>query len=151
MDSNKFSKKHEINVFGLYGFGDKVFKYGGSYRFRLSNAPREMFRIAYKKKIEQLGLSSRLGDIGNSFTTLFSAGPLDKLTMVNQGTFSFEKDYRFNMRTFNAIEWKNFTPLGQSDYSRVNNNGDTVKIQNVTSFEIRNQIMYTKEEKFISL
>jgi hypothetical protein len=148
--SNKFSKKHEINAFGLYGFGDEVFKYGGSDRFKLNSAPREMFRIAYKKKIEQLGLSSRLGDIGNSFTTLFSAGPLDKLTMVNQASFSFEKDYRFNMRTFNAIEWKNFTPLGSSDYSRIDENGNTIKILNLTSFEIRNQIMYTKEEKFVS-
>lgn len=149
--SNKFSRRHEINLFGLYGFGDQVFKYGGSYRFKLNNAPREMFRIAYKKKIEQLGLSSRLGDIGNSFTTLFSAGPLDKLTMVNQASLSFEKDYRFNMRTFNAIEWKNFTALGEdTDYTRVDEFGDTVKINSVTSFEIRNQIMYTKEEKFIS-
>ena len=31
------------------------------------------------------------------------------------------------MRTFNAIEWKNFTPLGLSDYSRIDEFGDTIK------------------------
>lgn len=148
--SNKFSTKHEINAFGIYGFGDQQYKYGGSYRWKLRNSPREMLRFAYRKKIEQLGLSSRLGDIGNSFTTLFSQGPLDKLTMVDKASISFEKDYAINLRTFSAVEWKNFTPLGLSDYSRINDIGDTIKILNLTSFEIRNQIMYTKEEKFVS-
>jgi len=148
--SNKFSTKHEINAFVIYGFGDKRFKYGASYRWKVKNSPRTMLRFAYRKKIEQLGLSSRLGDIGNSFTTLFSAGPLDKLTMVDKASISLEKDYPFNMRTFSAIEWKNFVPLGNSDYSKINDLGDTVKISQVTSFEIRNQIMYTKEEKFVS-
>lgn len=148
--SNKFSKKVELSAFGIYGFGDQRFKYGGSVRWKISNAPREMLRFAYKKRIEQLGLASSIGDIGNSFTTLFSAGPLDKLTMVDQASFSFEKDWKIDMRTFNAIEWKHFTPLGISDYRRVNVLGDTVKVTGLTSFEIRNQIMYTREEKFIS-
>lgn len=148
--SNKFSKKVEISAFGIYGFGDKQFKYGASLRWKVSNAPREMLRFAYKKRIEQLGLAPSIGDIGNSFTTLFSAGPLDKLTMVDQGTISFEKDWKIDMRTFNSVEWKHFTPLGSSDYSRINSLGDTIKIAGLTSFEIRNQIMYTKEEKFLA-
>jgi hypothetical protein len=148
--SNRFSKKVEISAFGIYGFGDQQFKYGGSLRWKISNTPREMLRFAYKKRIEQLGLSPSIGDIGNSFTTLFSAGPLDKLTMVDQGTISFEKDWKIDMRTFNSIEWKHFVPLGSSDYSRIGALGDTIKIAGLTSFEIRNQIMYTKEEKFLA-
>jgi len=148
--SNKFSKKVVISTFGIYGFGDQKFKYGASFRWKISNAPREMLRIAYKKRIEQLGLASSIGDIGNSFTTLFSAGPLDKLTMVDQVSVSYEKDWKINMRTYNSVEWKQFTPLGISDYRRIDFNGDTIKIGGLTSFEIRNQIMYTKEEKFIS-
>ncbi|MBI3136924.1 MAG: carboxypeptidase-like regulatory domain-containing protein [Bacteroidetes bacterium] len=148
--SNRFSKKVEISTFGIYGFGDKQYKYGASVRWKISNAPREMLRFAYKKRIEQLGLASSIGDIGNSFTTLFSAGPLDKLTMVDQGSISFEKDYKIDMRTFHAVEWKHFTPLGSSDYSRIDPFGDTLKITGLTSFEIRNQIMYTREEKFLA-
>jgi len=148
--SNKFSTKHELNAFLIYGFGDQRFKYGASYRWRLKRAPRTMLRLGYRRKIEQLGLSSRLGDIGNSFTTLFSIGPLDKLTMVDKTSISLEKDYAIDMRTFSAIEWKSFTPLGNSIYERVNTDGDTVLVGNVTSFEIRNQIMYTKDEKFIN-
>ncbi|MDX1629541.1 MAG: DUF5686 family protein, partial [Fulvivirga sp.] len=148
--SNKFSKKVELNAFGIYGFGDERFKYGGSVRWKLKNAPREMLRVAYRKRIEQLALPSSLGDIGNSFTTLFSLGPLDKLTMVQKGSISLEKDWSFDMRTFNSVEWMRFTPLGTSDYSRIHEEtGDTVQIQDLTSFQVRNQIMYTKEEKFI--
>ncbi len=69
--------------------------------------------------------------------------------MVTLGSIGFEKDWNFDMRTFNNIEWKNFVPLGSSDYSRVDVlSGDTNKISSLTSFEVRNQIMFTKEEKF---
>ena len=148
--SNRFSKRLELNGFLIYGTADREWKYGGSIRYKTKNNPREMLRIAYRKRIDQLGLSSSLGDIGNSFTTLFTAGPLDKLTMVNLGSISFEKDWNFDMRTFNAVEWKRFLPLGSSDYRRVNPDGDTMNVGSVTSFEIRNQIMYTKDERFLS-
>lgn len=148
--SNKFSKKVEISAFTAYGLLDQEWKYGGSIRWKLKDSPREMLRFSYRKRIDQLGLIATIGDVGNSFSTLLSASPLDKLTMVQQGSVGFEKDWRIDMRTFNTIEWKNFIPLGSSDYSRIDlTTGDTNKIQSLTSFQIRNQIMYTKEEKFL--
>lgn len=149
--SNFFSTKHEINAFVIYGFGDQVWKYGASYRWKLKNDPRTMLRIGYRKRIEQLALSPAIGDVGNSFTTLFSLGPLDKLTMVEKGSIGLEKDWKIDMRTFHNVEWKKFIPLGTSDYSRIDpETGDTSQITSLTSFEIRNQVMYTKEEKFIN-
>ncbi len=147
--SNKFSRWHEISAFGIYGFKDKNYKYGASYRWKFKHPNREILRFAYKKRIEQLSLSSSLGDIGNSFSTLFSAGILDKLTLIDQYTVDFVKDWSIDMRTFNAIQWKKYTALEASDYRRIEN-GDTVKIKDLTSFQIRNQIMYTSDEKFIS-
>jgi hypothetical protein len=149
--SNRFSTKVELNGFLIYGFGDQKFKYGGSVRWKLKNSPRSMMRFAYRKRIEILGLSSSIGDIGNSFTTLLTFGPLDKLTMVEKGEVSLEKDWSFDMRTFHAVEWKRFESLQTSDYRRVEpGSGDTVAVNSLTSFEVRNQIMFTKEEKFLN-
>jgi hypothetical protein len=157
--SNFFSTRLELNVFGIYGFGDTLspqaaggpWKYGASIRYKVRNAPREMLRLAYRRRIEILGLSSSIGDIGNSFTTLLTLGPIDKLTMVQKAEMSFEKDWSFDMRTFNAVEWKRFVPLGISDYNRLDpTTGDTTAVTSLTSFEIRNQIMFTKEEKFLN-
>ena len=148
--SNTFSRWHEISAFGIYGTKDQAYKYGLSYRWKFKHQNREILRFAYKKRIEQLSLSSSLGDIGNSFSTLFSAGLLDKLTLIDQYSVNFVKDWSFDMRTFNAIQWKKYTALTASDYQRVSPDGDTVKIADVTSFQIRNQIMYTSEEKFLS-
>lgn len=149
--SNFFSTKHELNAFGVYGFLDEEWKYGASWRWKLKNSPRTMFRVGYRKRIEQLGLAPSIGDIGNSFATLFTRGPLDKLTMVEKGSISLEKDWSFDMRTFHNVEWKRFLPLGISDYTRVDGTtGDTTQITSLTSFEIRNQIMFTKDEKFIN-
>ncbi|MFK8044520.1 MAG: DUF5686 family protein [Crocinitomicaceae bacterium] len=147
--SNNFSKWHEISAFGIYGFKDERFKYGASYRWRLKRPNREIFRIAYKKRIEQLSLSSSLGEIGNSFSTLLTVGDIDKLTLIDQFSLGFEKDWTTDMRTYNAVQWKKFTALESSDYRRLSGN-DTSKIRSLVSFEIRNQIMYTKEEKFLS-
>lgn len=148
--SNKFSKKVEISGFTGYGTLDKQWKYGASVRYKVNNSPREMLRFGYRKRIDQLGLIASIGGVGNSFSTLLSAAPLDKLTMVDLASVGFEKDYRFDMRTFNTVEWKRYVPLGSSDYSRIDpETGDTNKITSLTSFQIRNQIMFTKEEKFL--
>lgn len=147
--SNAFSKWHEISTFGIYGFKDQQYKYGLSYRWKFKHKNREILRFAYKKRIEQLSLSSSLGDVGNSFSTLFSGGLLDKLTLIDQYAINFEKDWSIDMRTFNAIEWKRYTSLPGSDYQKLIN-GDTTDISQITSFQFRNQIMYTKDEKFIS-
>jgi hypothetical protein len=148
--SNKFSKKVEISAFTAYGTLDREWKYGGSIRWKLRESPREMLRFAYRKRIDQLGLIASVGDVGNSFSTLLSAAPLDKLTMVNQASVGLEKDWRFDIRTFNNVEWKNYIPLGQSDYSQIDpTSGDTNQVSSLTSFQIRNQIMFTKEEKFL--
>jgi hypothetical protein len=109
-----------------------------------------MLRFGYKKRIDQLGLVATVGNVGNSYSTLLSAAPLDKLTMVNQAVVGLEKDWNFDMRTFHTVEWNNFVPLGSSDYSRINpESGDTNKVASLTSFQVRNQIMFTKEEKFL--
>lgn len=148
--ANKFSKKVEISAFTAYGTLDQEWKYGGSLRWKLQESPREMLRFAYRKRVDQLGLIATVGDVGNSFSTLLSGAPLDKLTMVNQGSVGLEKDWSFDMRTFNTVEWKKYIPLGSSDYSRIDTeSGDTNQIASLTSFQIRNQIMFTKEEKFL--
>lgn len=148
--SNKFSKKVEISTFVAYGTRDREWKYGGSLRWKLQESPREMLRFAYRKRIDQLGLIGSVGDVGNSFSTLLSAAPLDKLTMVHLGSVGLEKDWSFDMRTFNTVEWKRYIPLGSSDYSRIDPiSGDTNQIGSLTSFQLRNQIMFTKEEKFL--
>lgn len=147
--SDLFSKRHEFNSFLAYGFLDTKIKYGMSYRYKLKKYPREMLRVSFSNKIEQLGLSSRTDGTGDSFTSLFSYGPADKITMVRNASVSFEKDLKINFRTFSLIEWKNFTPLGTSDYNRIDNNNDTLKIKSLTSFEIRNQLTYSKDERFI--
>ena len=75
---------------------------------------------------------------------------LEHLTMVNKASISFEKDYKIDLRTFNAVELKKYIPLGSTAYNYTNTNGDTIGINEINSFEIVTQLIYTKEERFIS-
>ncbi len=148
--SNNFSKKVEFSAFVGYGLLDRRWKYGGSVRWKIKDRPRELLRFAYRKRIDQLGIIPTVGDVGNSFSSFLSSAPIDKLTFVDLASIDFEKDWNFDMRTFNRIEWKRFVPLGISDYSRIDpETGDTNQIASLTSFQIRNQIIYTKDEKFL--
>lgn len=148
--ANKFSEKHEISVFGIYGLKDQQFKYGMGYRVKLNKYPREMLRFSFNKKINQLGISDNLAARSSSLVSLLSNGPLENLTMVNKASISFEKDYKINLRTYNAVEYKNYVPLGTTNYNYTNAAGDTIGIKEISSFEIVTQLVYTREEKFIS-
>jgi len=149
--SQKLNKKHRFQAFGSYGFLDKRFKFGGSYEWQIKNEPFEQFKLSYARRVEQLSLAYRMGDVDNSFTTIFSLEKQNKMTMTDKVIMSYEKDYLSPFRSLTSIEWKNFIPVGAMRYDHVKKNGDTVAVKNLKSFEIKNTITFTKKEKFIKI
>ncbi len=149
--SKKFSKNHRFHVFGSYGFLDKKYKFGGSYEWQIKNAPYEKFKLSYARRVEQLSIANRMGNVDNSFTTLFSLKKLNKMTMTDKIIMSYEKDYVGPFRSLSSIEWKNYIPVGIMKYNHINKLGDTVAVNNLKSFEIKNTITFTKKEKFLRI
>jgi len=149
--SKSFSKKHRFHTFGSYGFKDERFKFGGSYEWQIKNEPFEQFKISYARRVEQLSLAYRMGDVDNSFTTIFSLEKQNKMTLTDKVRISYEKDYLRPFRSYSSIEWRNFIPVGIMAYNHIKNNGDTTSIQNIKSFEIKNTLTYTKKEKFLKI
>jgi hypothetical protein len=147
--SNEFSKRVELGGRIAYGFGDDKMKYGASVRYNVTPKKRGLLSSYYSYDIEQIGISSSALSMGNTFTTVLSTAPFDKLTFVTKAGLSFEKDIKKDFVAFSGFELRELTPLGLANYKRVVN-GDTNLISKIRTAEITARIRWAKDEEFIS-
>ncbi len=149
--SNAFSKRIEFGVNGAYGFGDKQFKYGGLIRWNLSKRKRALLSVFYNYDIEQIGVSPYAVSMGNTFATVLSTAPFDKLTFITKAGANLEKDIKKDLVSFIGFEWKEYQPLGLANYLRVNpTNGFLDTISRIKTSEITARLRWAKNEEFIS-
>ncbi|MDG2153036.1 MAG: DUF5686 family protein [Crocinitomicaceae bacterium] len=149
--SNTFSKKIELGLNGAYGFGDKRIKYGGLIRLNLSQRKRSLLSIFYNYDIEQIGVSPYAVSMGNTFATVLSTAPFDKLTFITKAGLNIEKDIKKDIVAFVGLEWKEYRPLGLANYLQSNSqNGSFDTISRIKTSEITARIRWAKNEEFIS-
>ena len=149
--SNKFSKRIELGIKGAYGFGDQKVKYGALIRWNLSKKKRALLSLFYNYDIEQIGVSPYAVSMGNTFATVLSTAPFDKLTFITKAGASIEKDIKKDFVGFLGMEWRKYQPLGLANYLRVNHataSFDT--ITQIRTSEITARIRWAKNEEFIS-
>jgi hypothetical protein len=147
--STDFSKRFEMGGRMAYGFGDETFKYGALVRYNISPKKRGMLSTYYSYDIEQIGVSPFAISMGNTFTTVLSTAPFDKLTFVRKAGISLEKDIKKDFIAYTAFDWKKFTPLGLANYQRVEGL-DTLSIENIRTSEITLRLRWAKNEEFVS-
>jgi len=147
--SNNFSKRIELGGKVAYGFGDEKFKYMGKIRYNITPKKRGMMTGFYSYDIEQIGQSASALSMGNTFTTVLSTAPFDKLTFVTKAGLNIEKDIKKDFILFTGAEWKSFTPLGLANYRR-EDGLDTISISNIKTTEFTARIRWAKNEEFLS-
>ena len=148
--SNAFSRRIEFGIKGAYGFGDEVWKYGATFRANISPKKRGILSLYYDYDIEQIGLSPYAIGVGNTFATLFSTAPFDKLTFLKKAGVNIEKDIGKDIIVFIGGAWKEFNPLGVANFLRPNGNNGLDTINRITTTEFKAFIRWAKDEEFIS-
>ena len=149
--SNAFSRRVEFGIKGAYGFGDKRWKYGATFRFNITPKKRGVLSLYYNYDIEQIGLSPYAIGVGNTFATLFSTAPFDKLTFLKKIGGNLEKDLRKDLIINIGAEWRQYNPLGTANFLRTNQlSGQLDTISQLTTSEIKASIRWAKDEEFIS-
>lgn len=148
--SNQFSRRIEIGGRIAYGVADEAFKYGATIRYNVTPKKRGMLIANYSKDIEQIGISPTAAAVGSTFGTLFRTGPLDKLTFVEKGGISFEKDVKKDLILFGSFDWKEYTALGIANYQRINPDGSFSNIGRIQTSEVTLRVRWTKDEEFLS-
>ena len=149
--SNAFSKKIELGIKGAYGFGDRTWKYGATLRGNIGGKKRAVLSLYYNYDIEQIGLSPYAIGMGNTFATLFSTAPFDKLTFLKKTGAKLEKDFGKDILFSAGAEWKQFNPLGLANFLRPNSNSGVIDtITQITTTEFTALIRWAKDEEYIS-
>ncbi|MDC0459877.1 DUF5686 and carboxypeptidase regulatory-like domain-containing protein [Crocinitomicaceae bacterium] len=149
--SNTFSKRIEFGLNGAYGFGDNRIKYGGLIRWNLSQRKRSLLSIFYNYDIEQIGVSPYAVSMGNTFSTVLSTAPFDKLTFITKAGVNLENDIKKDIVGFIGLEWKEYQPLGLANYLQSNaQTGAFDTISRIKTSEITARLRWAKNEEFIS-
>ena len=149
--SNNFSKRIEFGIKGAYGFGDREFKYGATIRCNMSKKKRNLLTLFYNYDIEQIGVSPYAVSMGNTFATVLSTAPFDKLTFVKRIGGNIEKDIKKDFVVFVGAEWKEYQPLGIANYLRINpESGQFDTISKIKTSELTARLRWSRNEEFIS-
>ena len=146
--SRNFSTTYQINAHAAYGDKDNRFKYGLGYIYLFDKNPRISLEMQFKHDIQQLGQSPNALTEDNFFTSILRRNPNYKLTMVDDFSTTFEKEwfqglitkFIFNYRDIESSEYVQFQSASTTD---------TIFYNSITTSEITLNARYAKDEKIV--
>ncbi|MFA5574559.1 MAG: DUF5686 family protein [Brumimicrobium sp.] len=148
--SNEFSRVLQIHGNVAYGYRDKEFKYGGGIRWNITPKKRGMLDLYYNYDVTQLGLGGDMVDVSEGLGSLIRTKPLTQLTFVEKAGLKFEKDVGRSLIFTVSGEWREVTPLGETQFRKPIGLVGFEKIENIRTFESSLKIRWAKQEEFIS-
>jgi len=149
--STKFSKKLKLEAYIAYGIKDQRFKYGGKLLYLYNKNPRRSLFVSYKYDMEQIGLSSTARATDNIFSSFFSRGPIDKLTMVREYIIAYEYEWFNGLINTAEVNRRELFPLGDTKFIIYpDSRNDTVYASSITTTEIGLDTRISFKETYIN-
>lgn len=145
--SNKFSKKLMIYGFTAYGDKDNRFKYGLGTLYMLNKNPREAINLDYKSDIEQLGQSPNALTKDNILTSVLRRNPNYKLTLVNEFSSYYLKEWFNGFSNTLRFSYKTIYPSDSISF-KIKAIGDSLK--NITNTSLSLNTRWLKNEKYVA-
>jgi len=149
--SNTFSKKLQLEAYLAYGTKDGRFKYGGEVMYMFDKNPRRDLVASYKDDLEQLGLSPNAFSTDNILTSIFSRGPNNKLTRIQEFNIMYEHEW-FN-GLINRVHFihRQMFPLGETSFVIFPDGRDTpVLLPDIFTSEVILDTRIAFRERFVS-
>ena len=116
--TSDFSKRIRLSGYGAYSTKDKEFKGGGTVEYMFNNQPTSKLTISGKHDVLQLGASENAFSTGNILSSIFSRGNNEKLTMINEFDFRYEKEWRQGFSNSFALEYRQMFPTKYVNFTR---------------------------------
>ncbi len=143
--SNKFSKKIMFNGFTAYGDKDNRIKYGLGALYILNKTPREVLNVDYKSDVEQLGQSPNAMTEDNILTSVLRRNPNYKLTLVNEFSGYYQKEWSAGFSNTLSFSYKKIYP---SDSIRFTST--VASIPKITNASLNLRTRWLKDEKYVT-
>ncbi len=135
--STKFSKKINLEAYVAYGTKDQTFKYGADLIYLPQKEPRRALYASFKYDMEQLGKSPTSKATDDLFSSLFSRGPIDKLTMIRQYQLAYEHEWFNGLINTAIINRRELYPPEDTEFIIFpDSREDTVYAESITTTEI---------------
>jgi len=145
--SNKFSKRLMISGFAAYGDKDNRFKFGLGTLYMLNKTPREALNLEFKRDIEQLGQSPYALTEDNILTSVLRRNPNYKLTLVNELSGYYQKEWFNGFSNTLNLSYKVIYPSDSIPFKLSDNSGALSKI---TTTSITLNTRWLKDEKYVT-
>jgi len=147
--SNDFSKTLIIDGHLAYGTADRRLKYGAGLLYMISKNPRRTSGISYTNDLEQLGQSMNAFSVDNLFASFFRRNPPDKLSLAKEVIFTQEHEWFSGFSNKLNLIHRNVQSYNSDDFVIINNEGPVEK-KSFTTSEIRIDLRFAHNEKFIN-
>ena len=148
--SNSFSTMLELSGYGAYGLKDEKWKYGFGTRFFVTKQPRRMFHIAYKKDIEQLGLSQNAFRDYRALSSFLRRNPLNKLSDIEEARLSYTREWYQGLSSTIVLRRTQFGPLGIIPDFQFTGDPFVNDGNSITSSEIIIRTRWAQKEQFLA-
>jgi len=146
--ANAFSTRLMLDGYAAYGTKDQRFKYGGGFLYMLNKNPRETIGAKYKNDVEQLGLSSNAFREDFILASLFRRKPADKLSMVEEYQFHYEKEWFGGFSNTLELRRRELFPTAGSGFE-IRDNGEVAHKKSIITSEITVKTRFAYQEKFV--
>ena len=148
--SNNFSTKFRIGGHIAYGTHDRKFKYGVISDLMLSTNPRTRMTFSYYHDIRQLGKSENAFLDDNILATILRRNPNFKLTMVDQYSLAFTKEWIQGFSNTLTLRHQVFHPTEYVPFDLGNEEIGYSPINLITSVEFTLGTHFAYREKFLT-
>jgi hypothetical protein len=149
--SNAFSKWVEFEGYGAVGTKDGEVKYGLKTRGFFTKEPRLMYRLGYKRDIEQMGQSQNAFREDNILSSVFRRNPASKLTMVQETNASLEREWFTGFTNMVMLRYRTLQPRGDLSYTKLDPESlEPVTLNSITTTELALNTRFAYLEKYIS-
>ncbi len=146
--SRNLSTNYKINAHLAYGDKDNRFKYGLGYIYLFDRNPRLAVGMQFKHDIQQLGQSPNALTEDNFFTSVLRRNPNYKLSMVDDFSATFEKEWFQGLTTILTYNYRNIESTQYIPFQKIETT-DTISYHSLTTSEVILNARYAKNEKFV--
>ena len=148
--STNFSTRTEFNGYTAYGTKDERFKFGLGAKTFVSRTSRQIIEGTYKNDVEQLGQSVNAFRQDNILSSAFRRTPNNKLTMVEEYTGSYNREWFTGFENTLMLRYRMLFPLGDLEYLRPTADGEPERVNAIRTAEISLNTHFGYKEKYVS-
>ncbi len=146
--ANSVSTKFMFTGHVAYGMKDEKIKYGAGGLYMFSKNPRIALNVSYRNDMEQLGQSINAFRTDNLIASVFRRNPDNKLTLTQNFTTAFEREWYQGFAHTLYLTHKRIYPTYFIPFYRLTD-GQINNVSRIICSEIMIQTHYAYDEIFV--